>query len=134
MTRDGLLDMSIAGDIGDKVYAEALFIPDETFEGYPVLGLAGSKTELTYTVRTLVPNERFVLVGENKTVKATDTMTFTDTGHGTRVTYNASFAFQGFFGKVAPLLSPVLASAMMSLSSLSVLANSLRLRAFGHGA
>jgi hypothetical protein len=37
MTRDGLLDMSIAGDIGDTVYAEALFIPDETFEGYPVM-------------------------------------------------------------------------------------------------
>jgi LysM repeat protein len=37
MTRDGLLDMSIAGDIGDQVYAEALFIPDETFEGYPVM-------------------------------------------------------------------------------------------------
>jgi uncharacterized protein YndB with AHSA1/START domain len=76
---------------------------------------AGSKTELTYTVRTLVPNERFVLVGENKTVKATDTMTFTDTGRGTRVTYNASFAFQGLFGKVAPLLSPVLGVAFKRL-------------------
>ncbi|KYG01397.1 hypothetical protein BE18_21695, partial [Sorangium cellulosum] len=31
------------------------------------------------------------------------------------------------------LLSPVLASAAMSLSSVSVLANSLRLRAFGRG-
>lgn len=37
MTRDGLLDMSIAGDIGNQVYAEVLFIPDETFEGYPVM-------------------------------------------------------------------------------------------------
>lgn len=70
---------------------------------------AGRETELTYTVSSYVENQRFQLVGRNKTVKATDTMTFTDTGSGTRVTYNASFEFQGLFGKVAPLLSPVLA-------------------------
>lgn len=76
---------------------------------------AGSKTELTYTVRTLVPHERFVLVGENKSVRATDTMTFTDTGHGTKVTYNAAFEFRGFFGKIAPVLSPVLGLAFKKL-------------------
>jgi LysM repeat protein len=37
MTRDGLLDMSIAGDLGDPVNAEVLFIPDESFEGYPTI-------------------------------------------------------------------------------------------------
>ncbi|HSL45168.1 MAG TPA: LysM domain-containing protein [Anaerolineales bacterium] len=36
-TRDGLLDMSIAGDIGDSVYAEALIFPDEVFGDYPVI-------------------------------------------------------------------------------------------------
>ena len=76
---------------------------------------AGSKTELTYTVRTHVPNERFVLVGQNKTVTATDTMTFSPTAGGTRVTYNAAFEFKGLFGKVAPVLSPVLGIAFKKL-------------------
>ena len=76
---------------------------------------AGSKTELTYTVRTYVPNERFVIVGQNKTVTATDTMTFSRTATGTRVTYNAAFEFKGLFAKVAPLLSPVLGMAFKKL-------------------
>lgn len=76
---------------------------------------AGSKTELTYTVSTLVPRQRIVLVGENNTVRATDTMTFAGTDHGTSVTYNAAFEFRGLFGKVAPLLSPLLAVAFKRL-------------------
>ena len=64
MTRDGLLDMSIAGDIGDKVYAEVLFIPDETFDGYPVmrvfnLGLAvnpDTGEPMTMTITADQPN------------------------------------------------------------------------------
>lgn len=76
---------------------------------------AGSKTELTYTVRTRVPNERFVVVGENKTVKATDTMTFVAAPTGTRVTYNASFEFRGLVGRLAPLLTPLLTLAFKRL-------------------
>jgi LysM repeat protein len=37
MTRDGLLDMSIIGNPGDKIYAEVLIIPDEVFGGYAVM-------------------------------------------------------------------------------------------------
>ena len=37
MTRDGGLDMSIIGEVGDPVIAEVLIIPDETFGGYPVM-------------------------------------------------------------------------------------------------
>lgn len=77
---------------------------------------AGSKTELEYTVQSYVQDERIVLVGRNKTVRATDTMTFADTGSGgTKVTYHADFAFLGLFGKVAPLLSPLLALAFKRL-------------------
>jgi uncharacterized protein YndB with AHSA1/START domain len=76
----------------------------------------GSRTELEYTVTELVDQERFQLRGQNKTVTATDTMTFrpTPTG-GTQVTYHADFQFKGLLGKVAPLLSPVLALAFKKL-------------------
>lgn len=76
----------------------------------------GRKTELDYTVTELVAGEKFQLRGENKTVVATDTMTFTSLpSGGTRVVYTADFQFQGLFGKVAPLLSPVLAVAFKKL-------------------
>jgi LysM repeat protein len=39
MSPDGSLSGAIVGDIGDKVSAEALFIPDETFEGFPTVRL-----------------------------------------------------------------------------------------------
>ncbi len=81
-----------------------------------VSSFAGRKTELEYVVRTLVPNERLVLVGNNKTVQATDTMTFTSTGAGgTRVRYNADFEFKGLVGKIAPVLSPLLGLAFKKL-------------------
>ena len=76
----------------------------------------GSTTELEYTVTELVAEKRFQLRGENKTVRATDTMTFEPTpAGGTRVTYHADFQFKGLVGKVAPLLSPVLALAFKKL-------------------
>ncbi|HEX2996657.1 MAG TPA: LysM domain-containing protein, partial [Anaerolineales bacterium] len=37
MTRDGLLDMSVVGEIGDRAVAEALLLPDEKFNDYPVI-------------------------------------------------------------------------------------------------
>lgn len=81
-----------------------------------VSSFMGSKTELEYTVTEVVENRRFQLRGTNKTVVATDTMTFepTPTG-GTRVTYHADFQFKGLLGTVAPLLSPVLGLAFKKL-------------------
>ena len=75
----------------------------------------GRKTELEYTVQALDVDRRFMLVGENKTVRATDTMTFERTQTGTRDTYNADFAFKGVLGKVAPILSPLLGVAFKKL-------------------
>ncbi len=81
-----------------------------------VSSFLGSKTELEYTVVDRVPGERFRLRGVNKTVVATDTMTFAPTADGgTRVTYHAQFDFQGLVGKLAPLLSPALALALKKL-------------------
>jgi LysM repeat protein len=37
MTRDGGLDTSIVGEVGDLATAEVLILPDETFGGYPVM-------------------------------------------------------------------------------------------------
>jgi uncharacterized protein YndB with AHSA1/START domain len=54
---------------------------------------AGRETELTYTVIELEPGRTFALRGENKTVTAIDTMTFTSTSNGTEVRYVADFTF-----------------------------------------
>lgn len=75
----------------------------------------GRESELVYTTKELVPRARLVLEGDNKTVQATDTMTFTTVGTGTRVVYHADFAFKGPVKLVAPLLSPVLAKAFKKL-------------------
>jgi uncharacterized protein YndB with AHSA1/START domain len=76
----------------------------------------GRETELIYTTKELEPSRRIVLEGNNKTVRATDTMTLTETpAGGTRVVYNAKFDFKGVVGKVAPVLSPLLGPAFKKL-------------------
>jgi uncharacterized protein YndB with AHSA1/START domain len=67
----------------------------------------GRVTELVYVVEELVPGSLVRLRGENRTVVAADTMTFTPAeGGGTAVTYHATFSFRGAARLVAPLLSP----------------------------
>lgn len=75
----------------------------------------GRTTQLTYVVREVVPGERFVLQGDNKTLRAVDTMTFASAGTGTTVTYDADFSFKGGMKYAALLLSPVLALAFKKL-------------------
>jgi uncharacterized protein YndB with AHSA1/START domain len=81
-----------------------------------VSSFRGRETELEYVVTELVEDRRFQLRGENKTLTATDTMTFeaTPTG-GTRVTYHADFRFKGLLGTVSPLLGPFLSPAFKKL-------------------
>jgi uncharacterized protein YndB with AHSA1/START domain len=65
----------------------------------------GRQTELSYVVTEVVPNERIVLRGENKTLIAEDTMTFVATASGgTEVTYVAEFTFKGLAKVAAPFL------------------------------
>ena len=68
----------------------------------------GRKTQLTYVVRELVPDERIRLRGENKTVVAVDSMSFRRVGAGTEVTYSAEFTFKGPARFLAPLFRPAL--------------------------
>lgn len=76
----------------------------------------GRKTDLVYTTIELRPSQLVRLEGNNKTVRATDTMELTAMpSGGTRVVYNAKFDFKGLTGKVAPLLKPVLAPAFKKL-------------------
>jgi|SRR3954453_9718558 len=75
----------------------------------------GRESQLEYVVRELVPDSRIVLEGNNKTVKALDTMTLEPNGAGTRVTYNARFDFKGVSRYLVPLLTPVLARAFKKL-------------------
>ena len=67
---------------------------------------AGRETELVYVVEELVPDRRFALRGENKTLVAHDTMEFSGDGSSTTVTYTADFDFKGVTRFVAPLLAP----------------------------
>jgi uncharacterized protein YndB with AHSA1/START domain len=72
---------------------------------------AGRKTQLTYVVQDLVPNRRIALRGENKTVIAEDTMTFSEVGSDpalsqTEVTYTADFTFKGINKLIAPFMKP----------------------------
>lgn len=69
---------------------------------------AGRETELTYTVLELVPGEKIVLKGENKSVTAHDTMTFTPTKGGTEVRYVAEFDFRIANPVVGLLMRPFL--------------------------
>lgn len=67
----------------------------------------GRETDLTYVVEQVEPESLLRLRGENRTVVATDTMTFTTLpGGGTTVTYHAAFAFRGAVRLAAPLLAP----------------------------
>jgi uncharacterized protein YndB with AHSA1/START domain len=67
---------------------------------------AGRETQLTYVLQELVPNQRIVLRGENKTVIAQDTIEFRAVGGGAEVTYTADFRFKGVVRLLAPLLKP----------------------------
>jgi carbon monoxide dehydrogenase subunit G len=68
----------------------------------------GRETELTYTVTEHSPPTRLVLAGENRNVRAVDTMEIEAIGAGSRVTYTADFDFRGLGKVVAPLLAPAL--------------------------
>lgn len=67
----------------------------------------GRQTELTYVVEQLEPGRMVRLRGENGSVVAVDTMTFTPAPPGgTTVTYRARFTFKGMTRLAAPLLTP----------------------------
>jgi uncharacterized protein YndB with AHSA1/START domain len=68
----------------------------------------GRTTELRYVVQELLASRRIRLRGENATVIADDTMTFTPLEDGTEVTYTAEFTFKGMSKYLAPLLRPAL--------------------------
>ena len=67
----------------------------------------GRETLLLYVVTELVPGERIVLRGENKTVISQDRLTFSQApSGGTTVSYRAEFTFKGLARLVSPLLAP----------------------------
>ena len=67
----------------------------------------GRETELVYVVEELSPLQRVRLRGENRTVVAHDTMSFTANTDGTTtVTYRASFELNGLARLAGPLLGP----------------------------
>jgi carbon monoxide dehydrogenase subunit G len=69
----------------------------------------GRETKLVYTVVESSAPTRIQLRGENQSVTATDTITMTSDGSGTRVHYAAELEFRGMLRRLDPLFSlPVL--------------------------
>jgi carbon monoxide dehydrogenase subunit G len=63
----------------------------------------GRQTSLEYETVTFERPTRLQFRGHNKTATATDTMTFTAVGSGTRIHYRADFDFGRLLNLVAPL-------------------------------
>jgi uncharacterized protein YndB with AHSA1/START domain len=81
--------------------------PGTTYEN--VSRFLGRETTLIYTVLEASEPTRLQLRGENATVTATDTMTITAVGTGSRLHYRADIVGKGMLGRADPLLSlPVL--------------------------
>ena len=69
----------------------------------------GRETQVVYTVVESTAPHRIQLRGENATVTATDTMTLTPVGTGTRVDYRAVLVLNGALRHLDPVLGlPVL--------------------------
>jgi uncharacterized protein YndB with AHSA1/START domain len=68
----------------------------------------GRRTELDYRIVRLDPDEHLTFTGVNKTVEATDDMSFRaeagDDGERTVLTYRAHFRFRGVFRLAEPML------------------------------
>ena len=64
----------------------------------------GRRTSLEYETIAFERPSRLQFRGHNKTATATDTMTFTPDGDGTRIHYRADFDFGRLVNLVAPLV------------------------------
>ena len=65
----------------------------------------GRRTELDYRLMTFERDSHLVFTGENKTVEATDDLSFAASADGsTTITYRARFRFKGLARLAEPLL------------------------------
>ncbi len=64
----------------------------------------GRETELDYVCEVYEPDRHVVFTGENKTVVATDDLSFAASGPSTVITYQARFRFKGLARLVEPFL------------------------------
>lgn len=64
----------------------------------------GRRTELDYRIERFEPDVRLTFVGDNKTVQATDDMSFAPDGASTVITYRAHFSFKRWARLAEPFL------------------------------
>ncbi|MEO5876003.1 MAG: SRPBCC family protein [Streptosporangiaceae bacterium] len=64
----------------------------------------GRKTTLIYRIVDLDPGRRVRLVGDNKTIRTIDDLTFEPRDGGTRVIYKVDFVFKGLARLAAPFV------------------------------
>jgi NAD(P)-dependent dehydrogenase (short-subunit alcohol dehydrogenase family)/carbon monoxide dehydrogenase subunit G len=67
-----------------------------------------SRIPMVYTVTEYDPPNRIVLEGTGKRIQALDSITFEDTGAGTKITYTADLSFSGLLGSAEPLMKGAL--------------------------
>lgn len=65
---------------------------------------AGRRQRLTYEITEWDPPRRLVLVGENRSLRSVDTLTFAERDGGSTVTYHADLALRGPARVADPLL------------------------------
>jgi len=63
---------------------------------------------MTYTIAEYAPPHRVVLKGEGDSFAVTDTIELSPNGHGTRVSYTASFAFPNLSPRLQKIIRPAL--------------------------
>ena len=61
-------------------------------------------TPMEYRITELERPSRLVLVGEGSGIWSEDVITFSDTGNGTRIDYQAEIKLSGWLGWIQPLL------------------------------
>ena len=66
----------------------------------------GRETELMYETVGFIRPTFFACRGINKTATAIDSMTFSESGAGTRIGYRADFEFKGIAKFIAPIILP----------------------------
>ena len=64
----------------------------------------GRRTELDYVLARFEPHAHLTFTGNNRTVEATDDMTFADHAGSTSITYRAHFRFKGWVRFAEPVL------------------------------
>ncbi|WP_111657209.1 SDR family NAD(P)-dependent oxidoreductase [Isoalcanivorax indicus] len=105
-----LQDFSTAEQWDPGVYRAVKQTPGPVMVGTQfdlLLNSAGRRLPMQYRITRLSPPREIVMQGEAEGLRALDTISLDDAGHGrTRIRYRADFTFTGRVARIEPLLHP----------------------------